>query len=78
MKSDIQLINENQLELVSGGTLVEFACLLGCCCSFVYGCYLALTRNNNPLNPQHNQGVPELPNSNQIYRIIKSVILRPV
>jgi len=67
MKSDIQLINENQLELVSGGTLVGFACLLKCCCSFlpafVYGFYRALTRNNNPLIP-HNT--------------IKSVILKPV
>ena len=66
MKSDIQLINENQLELVSGGMLEEFTCLLGCCCGFWYTLYQVWLHNNNPLNPQNNQGVPGgLPNQNQ-------------
>ncbi|MBQ3093091.1 MAG: hypothetical protein IJC57_02420 [Clostridia bacterium] len=69
MKSDIQLINENQLELVSGGMLEEFTCLLGCClgccCGFWYTLCQVWLQNNNPLNPQNNQGVPGLPNQNQ-------------
>jgi len=70
MKSDIQLINENQLELVSGGMLEGFTFLLGCCCSCSTNCcislaYYLLTRKNHPLNPQNNQGIPELPNQNQ-------------